>query len=121
MKIFIKNLSEEVDAKELREAAEEFGKVNSVAIINDVESGKPSGIAYIEMASKAESEAAIKGLKGLELKGKKITAKEAAPEATSKDKAATSNSGGFGSFKSGRTGGGFGQAGRFKGGANRGR
>ncbi len=121
MKIFVKNLSEKVKSSDLRKAAEEFGKVLSVSIINDIETGKPSGIAYIEMATKEEGNAALKGLKGLELKEKKITVKEAAPEVASK-KGGSRPAGAVGGSQGrhGR-GGGFGQAGRFKGGANRGR
>ena len=80
MKIFVKNLAEKVTSKELRKEAEKFGKVESAAVVIDPKTEKSMGIAYIETASKEDGSAIVKGLKGLELKGKKITVKESTPE-----------------------------------------
>ncbi|MDH5719140.1 MAG: RNA-binding protein [Spirochaetia bacterium] len=82
MKIFVKNLSEKVKADDLRKEAEKFGKVDSVALVKDPKTDKPMGIAYIETPSREEGLAVINGLKGLELKEKKISVKEAAQEKT---------------------------------------
>ena len=79
MKIFVKNLSEKVKPEELRKAAGEFGKVLGVSLIKDAETGKPTG-AYIEMASREETEAALKGLKGLVLNEQEISVQMAAPQ-----------------------------------------
>ncbi|MDH5718026.1 MAG: RNA-binding protein [Spirochaetia bacterium] len=77
MKIFVKNLSEKVKAEELRKAAEEFGEIESVSIVKDPKTEKSLGIAYIETTSKEDGKAVIKGLKGIEFNGKKLTVKEA--------------------------------------------
>lgn len=105
MKIFVKNLDEKVSSKDLRKAAEAFGKVLSVSLINDVKTQKPMGTAYIEMSSKQETLDAIKGLKGLELKGKKITVKEAVSESVKQDSKQKSGFQSGGNFFSGAKGG----------------
>ena len=79
MKIYIGNLSYEVTEEELQKALEPFGKVESATIIKDKFSGQSKGFGFVEMASKAEGQAAIDGLNGKELKGKTLVVNEARP------------------------------------------
>lgn len=63
MKIYVGNLSRDVTEGELRQEFEVFGKVDSVTIMKDRYSGQPRGFGFVEMPTKAESQAAIAGLK----------------------------------------------------------
>ena len=79
MNIYVGNLSHELTEEELREAFQEFGEVTSAKIITDRYSGVSRGFGFVEMANKAEAEAAITGLNGKELKGRTLTVNEARP------------------------------------------
>jgi RNA recognition motif-containing protein len=116
MKIFVKNLDESVSSNDLMQAAEKFGEVETLNIVNDVKTGKSMGIAYIEMSTREESLTAIEGLNGLEIKGKKISAQEASSEPVKKDLQGSHGkpSQGSSSFP-GKKGGGF-KGTNFKGG-----
>ncbi len=98
MKIYVGNMSYETTEEDLKLACEEFGTVESVAIIKDKFSGEPKGFAFVEMSSKAEAQAAIDGLNGKELNGRELKVNEARPR--------TEKFGGKGGFGGGK--GGFG-------------
>lgn len=77
MRIYVGNLSYEVTEDELRQAFGAHGQVTAVDIIKDKFSGQPKGFAFVEMAAKAEAEAAIGALNGVDLRGRKINVSEA--------------------------------------------
>ena len=79
MNIYVGNLSGEVTEEELREAFKAFGQVTSVNIIKDRYSGQSRGFGFVEMPTKAKGQAAITGLNGKELKGRRLTVNEARP------------------------------------------
>ena len=79
MNIYVGNLSQEVTAKDLRDAFGRFGQVASATIIEDKTTGKSRGFGFVEMPNEAEAHAAISGLNGKELKGRPIVVKEARP------------------------------------------
>mgnify|MGYP006269912615 CR=1 FL=1 len=81
MNIYVGNLSLKVTEEELRREFIAFGEVISVVIMNNkyYGSGQPSGYGFVEMASKAEGEAAIAGLKGKRLRNRVIDVVEALP------------------------------------------
>lgn len=97
MKLFIGNLSRQAKDEDLQTAFKAFGQVDSVAIIRDKFSGESRGFAFIEMANKAEAEAAIKEMNGKELLGSALVVNEARPKPDR-----SSGGGGYG----GRGGGG---------------
>ncbi len=100
MKIYVGNLSYEVTEEDLRQEFVAFGEVTSVSVITDKYSGRPKGFAFIEMASKAEAEAAITGLNGKTLKERTIMVNEARPRTDSR------GGGSYGERRSGGFGGG---------------
>ncbi|MDH3327682.1 MAG: RNA-binding protein [Desulfobulbaceae bacterium] len=100
MKIYVGNLSYEVTEDDLRSALEQFGQVESATIIKDRFSGKSKGFGFVEMASKAEGQAAIEGLNGKELKGRAVNVNEARPRTESRD-----SRGGHGGDRGGQGGG----------------
>ena len=79
MNIHVGNLSPEVTVEDLRHAFERFGQVADATIITDKVTGKSKGFGFVGMPSKAEADAAISGLKGKELKGRRIIVNEARP------------------------------------------
>ena len=79
MNIYVGNLSRELTEEDLRQAFETFGQVTSAKIITDRYSGVSRGFAFVEMAARAEAQAAITGLNGKELKGRTLTVNEARP------------------------------------------
>ncbi len=99
MRIYVGNLSYEVTEEDLRQEFVAFGEVTSVSVITDKYSGRPKGFGFVEMASKAEAEAAITGLNGKILKERTIMVNEARPRTDRR-------SGGFRDSRSGGFGGG---------------
>jgi RNA recognition motif-containing protein len=81
MKIYVGNLSYSVTEEDLRQAFEGFGQVESATIIKDQSSGQSKGFGFIEMPAKEEAQAAISGLNGKEIKGRKLNVNEARPQA----------------------------------------
>ncbi len=79
MNIYVGNLSREVTEEELRQEFEAFGQVVAVNIIKDKYSGQPRGFGFVEMATRAEGQAAIDGLKGKLLRERTLDVSEARP------------------------------------------
>jgi RNA recognition motif-containing protein len=65
--------------EDLREAFEEFGRVNKATIVTDKVSGQSKGFGFVEMPDKSEAESAIQQLDGSSLKGRSIKVNEARP------------------------------------------
>ena len=99
MNIYVGNLSFDATEDDLRSAFEAFGKVDTVNIIKDRDSGRPKGFAFVEMVSAEEARQAIEALNGKDLMGRSLNVNEARP------KTERSRSGGGGGGRSG--GGGF--------------
>jgi len=72
MKIYVGNLSTEVTEADLQEAFEEFGKIKSLVITKEKDSGQSKGYGFVEMASKSKGYSAIEGLNGKEFKGQEL-------------------------------------------------
>lgn len=108
-KLFVGNLSFRTTQDELFDLFTQYGAVESVAIINDRETGQPRGFAFVEMANGDEAEAAIAALNGTELGGRAINVNEARPRPEG-----GGSRGGGGGFQSrgGRGGSGGGGGGR---------
>lgn len=56
----------------------EFGAIESLAMINDRDTGRFRGFAFVEMEDSAAN-AAIKALNGKEMEGRELTVNEARP------------------------------------------
>ena len=79
--IYVGNLSSNATEDGLREAFSQYGKVSSVDIIKDRETGRPRGFAFIEMPDGKEAATAIKEMNLREIAGRSITVNEAKPRA----------------------------------------
>jgi RNA recognition motif-containing protein len=63
-KLYVGNLSYSTTESSLRELFGQAGTVVSVDIINDRDTGRPKGFAFITMANQQEAQEAIKVLNG---------------------------------------------------------
>lgn len=77
-KMFVGNLSFQTTESDIREAFEQFGAVESVAIITDRDTGRSKGFGFVEM-SEEDANKAIAKLSGFELGGRALTVNEAKP------------------------------------------
>lgn len=92
MNLYVGNLPYRVTEESLRQAFEEYGTVTSCTIIKDKMTGQSKGFGFLEMPERAEAEAAINGLNGRDMMGRKLNVNEARPR----------NGGGFRSDERGR-------------------
>jgi RNA recognition motif-containing protein len=99
-KLYVGNLSYSANNADLEGLFAPFGTVRSVEVIQDRDTGRGKGFAFVEMASDQEAAAAIAGLSGKEHDGRNLTVNEARPR--------EERSGGGGRGRGGYGGGGGG-------------
>src|SRR5436305_14369436 len=109
-KLYVGNLSYDVDSSELEQLFSQHGQVVSAQIINDRDTGRSKGFGFVEMADDAEADAAVTALNGQQHNGRALTVNEARPR---EDRG---GSGGGGGGRGGYGGGGGGGRGGFGGG-----
>ena len=80
-KLYVGNLSYDVDSSALEQMFAAYGTVQSAQIISDRDTGRSKGYAFVEMASGDEAERAIKDLNNYNLNGRSIVVNEARPRA----------------------------------------
>lgn len=78
-KIYVGNLSFEVDENLLRDSFAAHGRVEEVNIITDRETGRSRGFAFVEMPDSEECKKAIEEMNLFRLEGRSITVNEARP------------------------------------------
>ena len=79
MNIYVGNLAYNTTDDELHEAFAAFGEVTSARVIMDKVTGRSRGFGFVEMANRAEGEAAIGQLDGKDLGGRALKINEARP------------------------------------------
>ena len=79
MNIYVGNLSYRMNDSELEGVFAEFGQVISCKIINDRETGRSKGFAFVEMETSISGKAAIEELDGKEVEGRNLKVNEARP------------------------------------------
>ncbi|NJP10067.1 MAG: RNA-binding protein [Leptolyngbyaceae cyanobacterium RU_5_1] len=79
MSIYVGNLSYQVTQEDLVETFSEYGKVVSVQLPKDRETGRMRGFAFVEMSSEDEESAAIEALDGAEWMGRDLKVNKAKP------------------------------------------
>ena len=112
-RLYVGNLSFQATSETLREAFAAYGEVTDVHIVQDRETGRSRGFAFVTMGSAAEAGAAISGLDGQSLDGRALRVNEA------EERQQRGGGGGGGGFGGGGGGGG-GRGGRGGGGGGRG-
>lgn len=106
-KIYVGNLSFQATEDEVRDLFAEFGSVDSVAMINDRDTGRFRGFCFVEMEGDAADQA-IAALNGKEVDGRELRVNEARPR--------EERSGGSGGYRGG-SGGNRGGSGGYRGGS----
>ena len=76
MNIFVDNLPLEVTEKDVREAFEAFGVVESVIIIKNKYTGQSRGFGFVEITDESDARLAINKLNGMEMKGRTLKVKQ---------------------------------------------
>jgi RNA recognition motif-containing protein len=79
-KLYVGNLPFSATEEALGKKFSEHGKVESVKLITDRDTGQSKGFGFIEMGSPAEANAAITALNGADLDGRAIKVNEAKPQ-----------------------------------------
>ena len=80
-KIYVGNLSYNMDDQSLGDLFAQFGQGESARIIIDRESGRSKGFAFVEMATDEDAATAIAKLNGTDQNGRNINVSEAKPMA----------------------------------------
>jgi RNA recognition motif-containing protein len=103
LKLYVGNLSFQTRDEGLRAAFEPYGEVASASVIMDRDTGRSRGFGFIEMADRAQAEAAMRAMDGSQMEGRSITVNEA------RERESRPSGGGGGGYGGG--GGGYGGGG----------
>ena len=105
-RLYVGNLSYEVDSSALQDMFAAHGTVNSAEVISDRMTGRSKGFGFVEMSTDEEAQAAITALNGQENGGRTLTVNEAKPR-----EERAGGGGGRGGYGGGGGGGGYGGGG----------
>ena len=96
-KLYIGNLSFDTTTQDLETLFGECGTVESANIIEDRDTGRSRGFAFVEMSNQEEAQKAISELNGREIDGRELKVNEAKPQ----EKRAGGGGGGRGGYGGG--------------------
>src|SRR5687767_5348048 len=102
-KLYVGNLAFQTTSQELQELFATAGTVESASVVEDRDTGRSRGFAFVEMSTKEEAAAAIDQFNGKEVGGRALKVNEAKP----RENRSGGGGGGRGGF-GGNRGGGFG-------------
>src|SRR3954468_5756131 len=106
-KLYVGNLTYNVNESDLEALFTPFGTVQSAQVIVDRATNRSKGFGLLEMDTDAQAQAAIQGLNAREHDGRNLTVNEAKP------REARTGGGGYGGGRSGGGGGYGGGGGRY--------
>lgn len=107
-KLYVGNLSFNTSNSDLEQMFGKVGTVLSSNIIEDRETGRSRGFAFVEMSSQEEAQNAISSLNGKEIDGRELLVNEAKPR---ENRAGSGGGGGRGGYGGGGGRGGYGGGG----------
>jgi RNA recognition motif-containing protein len=79
-KLYVGNLSYDVDSSALEQMFTAHGTVGSAQVITDRDTGQSKGFGFVEMGNDAEAQAAIAAMDGQDHGGRALTVNEAKPK-----------------------------------------
>ena len=112
-KLYVGNLAFQTTSQELQELFATAGTVESASVVEDRDTGRSRGFAFVEMSTKEEAAAAIDQFNGKEVGGRALKVNEAKPR---ENRGGGGGRGGFGGNRGGYGGGGNRGGGRSSGG-----
>ena len=98
-KLYVGNLSYDVDNAGLEAMFAPFGEVRSAEVIHDRDTGRSKGFGFVEMADDNAAQEAIRGLNETQQGGRPLTVNEARPKTER-----SGGGGGYGGNRGGRGG-----------------
>lgn len=106
-KLFVGNLSFQTTSADLQEMFSQAGTVESASVIEDRETGRSRGFAFVEMSTNDEAAAAISQFNGKEISGRALKVNEAKPRENRNGGGGGRNfgGGGRGGYRGGNGGG----------------
>ena len=114
-KLYVGNLAFRTTSQELQDLFAQAGTVQSASVVEDRETGRSRGFAFVEMSSNEEAVAAIEQFNGKDLGGRLLKVNEAKPRenrsGSGGGRSFGANRGGGGGFRGGNGGGGNGGGG----------
>ena len=76
-KLYVGNLTYDMTEADVKQLFEQFGTIDSVAVIMDRDSGRSKGFGFVEMPMAGEAKIAIKSLNNKTIGSNKIRVKKA--------------------------------------------
>ena len=98
-KLYVGNLAFQTTSQELEQLFGQAGTVQSASVVEDRDTGRSRGFAFVEMATQEEATSAIEQFNGKEVGGRALKVNEAKPR--------ENRSGGGRGFSDNRGGGGY--------------
>ncbi|MBI5880229.1 MAG: RNA-binding protein [Chloroflexi bacterium] len=108
-KLYVGNLSYDVTEDDLRQLFAQAGEIKEVALILDRTTRQSKGFGFVEMATQAEAENAIRLFNDKEMNGRNLTVNIARPKTDS----GGGSRGGYGGGGGGGRRGGYGGGNRY--------
>ena len=78
-KLYVGNLAFETTSQELQNLFAQVGTVQSASVVQDRDTGRSRGFAFIEMSTQEEAASAIEQFNGKEVGGRALKVNEAKP------------------------------------------
>jgi RNA recognition motif-containing protein len=106
-KLYVGNLAFQTTSQELQQLFGQAGTVQSASVVEDRDTGRSRGFAFVEMSSQEEANSAIQQFNGKEVGGRALTVNEAKPRENrggggGGGRGFSNNRGGFGGGNGGR-------------------
>lgn len=77
MKLYVGNLSPEINDAKLSELIAPYGKPDSATVVTDRQTSQSRGFGFVELSNESEAKAAIAGLSGKQVGGRALVVNEA--------------------------------------------
>jgi RNA recognition motif-containing protein len=113
-KLYVGNLAFQTTSQQLQEMFAQAGTVESASVVEDRDTGRSRGFAFVEMSTSEEAAAAIDQFNGKELGGRALKVNEAKPRENrgggrSFDNNRSRSSNNRGGYNGGNKNGGYGE------------
>ena len=92
-KLYVGNLAFQTTSQDLQQLFGQAGTVHSASVVEDRDTGRSRGFAFVEMSTEEEADSAIQQFNGKEVSGRFLKVNEAKPR---------ENRGGYGGSNGGR-------------------